>query len=175
MKPDQGYGAHLKIRVSGLSAGSHEYSLTVPPSEILLEDNFNSPVTVEVRLEKSARQIVVRVKISAAGEFPCDRCLNVFRQGLSAGYSMVYVFDELDAVTYPPEEVRVVHRDVSTIDLTDDVREMILLSVPLKLLCREDCRGLCVSCGADLNTTTCDCRQDTTNRPWQGLEKLLKH
>jgi uncharacterized protein len=175
MKPDQGNGAHLKIRVSGLSAGSHEYSLTVPPSELLLEDNFDSPVTVGVRLEKSLRQIVVRADISATGAFNCDRCLTGFRQDLSAEYAMVYTFDELDAEAYPPEEVRVVHRDVSTIDLTDDVREMILLSVPLKLLCREDCRGLCSSCGADLNTTTCGCHEETTNLPWQGLEKLLKH
>lgn len=175
MKPGQGNGAHLKIRVSGLSAGSHEYSLSALPSELLLEDNFDTPVTVEVHLEKSARQIVVRADISASGEFPCDRCLNGFRHDLSAGYAMVCVYDELDGVGFPPEEVRVISRDISHIDLADDVRDMIILSVPLKLLCREDCKGLCSSCGADLNTTTCGCRKETTNLPWQGLEKLLKH
>jgi len=175
MKPDQGNGAQLKIGVSGLSAGSHEYSLTVPSSDILLEDNLDSPVTVDVRLEKSVRQILIRAKISTSGEFPCDRCLVRFRQGLSGGYAMVYTFDEVDAGAYPPEEVRVVHPDVSMIDLTDDVREIIMLSVPLKLICRDDCRGLCSGCGADINTTTCNCRQETTNLPWQGLEKLLKH
>jgi len=175
MKPDQGSGDQLKIRVSGLSAGSHDYSFTVPPSEVLLDERFDTPVRVGVRLEKSARQIVVRAEISASGIFPCDRCLEGFRQDVTAGYAMVYTFDELDAAAYPPEEVRVVHSDVPVIDLTADVREMIMLSVPLKLVCREECRGLCSSCGADLNKTTCGCRQETTNLPWQGLEKLLKH
>ncbi|HLB00500.1 MAG TPA: DUF177 domain-containing protein [Bacteroidota bacterium] len=175
MKPDQGNGDKLKIRVSGLSAGSHEYSFTVSPPDILLGDNFHPPVSVDVRLEKTARQIVIRTKISATGEFPCDRCLNVFNQDIAAGYAMVYAFDEQDAAAYPPEEVRIVPHDVSVIDLAADVREMILLSVPLKLVCREECRGLCSSCGSDLNTTTCHCRRETTNLPWQGLEKLLKH
>lgn len=175
MKPNQDRRDGLKIRVSGLSTGIHEYSFTVAPSDIQLEQNFNAPVEVAVRLEKTAREIYIQSRISADAGFQCDRCLVPFQRNISCQYSLVYVFDEQDAGKFPPEEVRVIHRDTPVIDLAGDVREMIVLSVPLKLLCKEECRGLCSTCGTDLNSGTCDCREETANRPWQGLEKLLKN
>ena len=175
MKPDQGMGDGLKIRISGLSAGSHEYSFTVPSSDLQLDANFDSPVEVKVRLEKVARQIIVRSEIATSASFSCDRCLAGFRQPIAATYAVVYVEDESEAGRFPPEEVRIVRPDATVIDLSDDVREMVLLSVPLKLLCREECRGLCSSCGADLNAGDCGCSRESVGGPWQELEKLLKH
>lgn len=175
MKPDRSGRNDLKIRVSGLSPGTHEYSFKVPPSEIPLDDNFDEPVEVSVVLEKTRRQVILRCAIAASGMFACDRCLAAFRQPVSCRYSVVYIENEEEAGRFPPEEVRVVNPDVTVIDLTEDVREMVQISVPLKLLCREECRGLCSSCGTDLNTGACDCTTENANRPWQGLEKLLKH
>ena len=175
MKPDRGGKNDQKIRVSGLSPGTHEYSFRVLPSDIPLNDNFDQPVEVTVRLEKSPRQIVLRSSIAASGSFSCDRCLAPFRQAISCRYSVVYIDNEGEEEQFPPEEVRVVNRDVTVIDLAADVREMVLISVPLKLICREECRGLCSSCGTDLNAAGCDCTTENANRPWQGLEKLLKH
>ncbi|HLF14651.1 MAG TPA: DUF177 domain-containing protein [Bacteroidota bacterium] len=175
MKPHQGGGYGLKIRVSGLSPGTHEYSFRVSPSDLPLDDNFDAPVEVKVLLEKTPSQIIVRGAIAASGTFPCDRCLGSFRQALSCRYAVVYIQNEEEAGRFPPEDVRVLNPDATVIDLAADVREMIMISVPLKLLCGEACRGLCSSCGADLNVAVCGCRNENANRPWQGLEKLLKH
>jgi uncharacterized protein len=178
MKPDQGMGDGLKIRVSGLSAGTHEYSLRVPASDLQLDANFDTPVDVKVRLEKLARQIIVRGGIATRASFSCDRCLAGYRQQLAASYAIVYVEDDAEAGKFPPEDVRIMRNDATVIDLSEDVREMLLLSVPLKLLCRDECRGLCSSCGADLNAGECGCAKETAGSsivPWQGLEKLLKH
>jgi uncharacterized protein len=178
MKPDQGMGDGLKIRVSGLSAGKHEYSLSVPPSDLQLDANFDSPVEVKVRLEKLVRQIIVRSEIATGASFSCDRCLADYRQQLAASYAIVYVEDDSEAGRFPPEDVRIMRNNATVIDLSDDVREMVLLSVPLKLLCAEECRGLCSSCGADLNKGECGCTREHAGGsivPRQGLEKLLKH
>jgi uncharacterized protein len=175
MRPNQDERSGLKIRISGLSPGTHEYSFSVAPSDIQLDKNFNAPVEVAVQLEKTANEIYVRSRVHAGGEFQCDRCLDDFTQDISCQYSQLYVFDEADAGRDVDGEARVVHGDTTVIDLSADVREMIILSVPLKLLCREECRGLCSACGTDLNTGSCDCREETVNRPWQGLEKLLKN
>ena len=175
MKPDQGMGDGLKIRVSGLSTGTHEYSFRVPSSDLQLDANFDSPVEVKVRLEKLARQIIVRSEIATSASFSCDRCLAGFRQPIAANYAVAYVEDSSETGRFPPEEVRVIRPDATVIDLSDDVREMVLLSVPLKLLCREECRGLCPRCGADLNAGECGCTKEIANRPWQDLEKILKH
>jgi uncharacterized protein len=175
MKPDQGMGDGLKIRVSGLSTGTHDYSFRVPASDLQLDVNFDSPVEVKVRLEKLARQIIVRSEIATSASFSCDRCLADFRQQIASKYSIMYVEEESEAGRFPPEDVRVMRNDATVVDLSDDVREMVLLSVPLKLLCNEECRGLCSSCGADLNAGDCGCTKEAVNGPWQDLEKLLKH
>lgn len=175
MKPGRNGGDGLKIRVSGLSSGTYEYSFTVSPSNLPLDANFDAPVEVKVRLEKTPSQIVVRGDIATSGTFACDRCLGAFREALSSRFAVVYIHDEQEAGRFPPEDVRVIAHDCTVIDLSPDVRELILLSIPLKLLCREECRGLCSSCGTDLNVAECGCRNENANRPWQGLEKLLKH
>ena len=175
MKPAHGMGDGLKIRVSGLSPGKHDYSFRVPSSDLQLDANFDAPVEVTVRLEKLPSQIIVRSEIATSASFSCDRCLADFRQQIAASYAVVYVEEASEAGRFPPEEVRVVRVDATVIDLSGDVREMILLSVPLKLICREDCRGLCPHCGADLNAGEHVCAKQSTDGRWQELEKILKH
>ena len=70
--------------------------------------------------------------------------------------------DDLDVYPYEGEEV----------DLEPLFREQIILSVPFAPLCKEDCQGLCPSCGADLNTTTCNCERQVIDPRWSALEKL---
>ena len=64
------------------------------------------------------------------------------------------------------------------IDITEDVREEILLSVPSRFKCSDDCKGLCPGCGADLNTEPCRCKKKKTKEPkkddhtWDALNNL---
>jgi uncharacterized protein len=69
---------------------------------------------------------------------------------------------DLDVDFYTREEV----------NLEAIVREQVLLTLPLKPLCRETCQGLCPRCGADLNRETCNCRRDEAASPWTALKKL---
>lgn len=164
----------LKIRISGLSSGIHEYSFRILPSDIGLDGNFRTPLEVEAHLDKTSHQLLLRTEIRAVGTFECDRCLDPFEQKLSSEYRLVYVFDEAASSQYPEEEVQVLREDTVSIDLSDDVRQMVLLSVPLKLLCNENCRGLCPTCGTNLNLAACTCRHDQLDPRWNGLQDLLK-
>ena len=59
-------------------------------------------------------------------------------------------------------------------ELDDAVRSAILLELPSRILCREDCKGLCCQCGADLNINECSCQKDLTHRnPFSALASLL--
>ncbi len=165
----------LKIRISGLSNGIHEYHFVSDPSTVGLTENFSSPVQVDVHVDKAPRQIYLRADIRTAGEFECDRCLDKFTQPINARLSMFYVFDELDTGKFPPDEVKVISPDTVTIDITNDVREMVALSVPLKLLCREECKGLCPQCGTNWNHGTCNCKAQASNSRWSGLQDLLNN
>ena len=147
----------MKIRVSGLSNGLHEYRFSAAPADIGLDGRFHTSVEVEARLDKASRQMFLTTAIHAAARFECDRCLDEFERGLDTGYGMFYVYDEAEAGKYPDDEVTVIGPDAVHIDITDDVRQLILLAVPLKLLCDEECKGLCPVCGTNLNHGTCRC------------------
>jgi len=163
----------LIIRISGLSNGLHEYHFTADPAEIGLNPGFNKEVTVGIHLDKSARQLYLKTDIGTSGMFECDRCLEQFELPIKAAYSVVYLTSEADRGKYPPEEIKLITPETSSIDLTPDVKEMLMLSVPLKLLCRDDCRGLCPRCGVNWNRTQCDCTVEADTSRWGDLKNLL--
>ena len=172
MKPAKS-GDALKIRISQLSHGLHEYHFKGNAGEIGLDPNFSPEVDVDAVLDKTPRQLYARVSVKSSGVFQCDRCLEEFTQPLTSGYNVCYVYDEVEGAASPPDEVRVIGVDTPGIDLSQDVREVVIMSVPLKLLCKEDCKGLCPHCGANRNLKACDCRETTESSQWRGLEGLL--
>ena len=165
----------LKIRISGISNGIHPYQFLSDPVDIGLECNFRVPVTIDAVLEKTARQLLLRVVAHTSGAFGCDRCIEEFEQKISSSYTMFYLFDELERGKYPEDEVRVIDPNSVFIDLTEDVRQMITLSIPMKLLCKEDCKGLCPECGTNWNMKLCHCHKSSVDPRWQGLEGLLNN
>jgi uncharacterized protein len=164
----------LKIRISGLSNGVHEYHLVAQPADMGLDDAFRTPVSLDVSLEKSNRQIYLKSEISAAGNFTCDRCLEDFEKAISGKMNTVYVFSQDDAEKNDGDEIRIISPETMNLDITDDARQAILLAVPLKLLCSDDCKGLCPHCGVNWNQQACKCRdtQETDTR-WENLKKIL--
>ncbi len=174
MKPEK-KNSELKIRISGLSNGLHDYHFSTDPSAIGLETNFRTSVEIDAHLDKTSRQLYLSLDVRTSGQFECDRSLDEFDQTLTAHFNMLYVYDELEAVKYPPDEVHVLLPDTVSLDLTTDVREMVLLSIPLKLLCKEDCKGLCPHCGANWNHESCECKEEVSDPRWSGLKDLLNN
>jgi uncharacterized protein len=85
---------------------------------------------------------------------------------------MHYVWEESEAEQIDPSEVQVILPGQTVIDLADDVRQTVLLSFPLKNVCREDCRGLCSRCGKNLNEGPCDCKETLVDGRWDKLKEL---
>src|SRR5215213_1252628 len=86
------------------------------------------------------------------------------------------------AHTYRPEEVELQAEDLilsayegDAVDLDELVREQILLALPSRHLCREDCKGLCQRCGANLNNGPCSCEQGEVDPRWAALADLKKN
>jgi uncharacterized protein len=69
--------------------------------------------------------------------------------------------------------VQFISPNTHEIDLSFGVRESLLLALPMKVLCSEDCKGLCPHCGANLNEESCDCVAETIDPRWAELRKLL--
>ena len=161
----------LRINISKLPEGAHQRSLQATPKEIGLDDRFTKEVLVESTLEKTSRQLYVRTEFKTGGVFTCDRCLEEFEHEISSGFGIMYVTDS-DGAESDNEEVQVISPDTNTIDLGEDVRQFAVLALPQKMLCSDDCAGLCPVCGTNLNRAKCDCKKDEIDSRWSGLQKL---
>ena len=162
----------MKINISNLSQGTHDYKLSKSALDLGLAENFPGDVTANVTLEKSSRQILLRANVAASAQFHCDRCLDEFRSEITPTLQTLYVWNADGDTVGEDEDVRILPPDANMIDLSADVREIVLLAVPLKLLCREECAGLCTRCGKNLNQTAngeCDCAPNEIDPRWNKL------
>jgi uncharacterized protein len=159
----------MKIQLAGLSEGIHEYHFDAAAAELGLGQEYSDAVSVDASLDRTGNEILLTARIKAASNVVCDRCVAPFTQTLSPSYQMYYVWNEPDATRFDSSEVQVIPPGLSVIDLTEDVRQTILLAVPFKLLCKNDCKGLCPRCGKNLNEGPCTCEDVTIDPRWDGL------
>jgi len=136
------------------------------------------PPRVRFRLQRLGLEIRIQGQIEAEVEVHCDRCLSAFRLAVTPDFDVFYA---PLAVLMPEEEVQLTERDLQfgfyqneLIDIDALVREQIRLALPFRLLCREDCRGLCPQCGADLNHETCRCAPPQVDARWAALWELKR-
>lgn len=166
----------LRINISRLSEGHHHYSLSAEASDVGLDERFMKPVSVEADLEKSNRQMLLQAEARTSGQFVCDRCLDQFSLEVSSRHTVVYIQGSPSPGDRDgSEEVQYLPPDANMIDLGEDVRQFLILSLPLKLLCREDCAGLCPVCGANRNKVTCSCSTNDQDPRWADLKRFLEN
>lgn len=133
-------------------------------------------LTFEIHKDKDRFRLVGGVRTEL--ELGCSRCLEPFRLPIEATFDLRYL-PASDASSETEREVG--DEDLETsyyrddqIDLNELIREQCYLALPMKPLCGEGCRGLCVQCGTNLNTEACDCapvQVDPRLAPLQGLGK----
>ena len=105
----------------------------------------------KVNLTRTPKGILVEADFSAGMFVECVRCLEEYDQRLHTVFSELYAFHD-NSVT---ESGLIVPEDAN-IDLLTVLREYLLIEVPIKLICKEDCKGLCSECGENLNYNTCE-------------------
>ncbi len=129
-----------------------------------------------VRLLRTGGDILVQGELHAEVVLPCARCLAPVRVPVVVELEEVFT-PTLDIITgqtiIPEEEDRALWIDEHHIlDLTEVLRQDLLVALPMHPLCRPDCRGLCPTCGANLNDGPCSCRPEPDPR-WARLMALL--
>ena len=147
-----------------------------PPLELQGETlSFKGPLTVEGTATNTGRIILVDGTVSVTLQRPCGRCLEPVTQSLQVPFSEEYLHvSEKGQDLAGTDEEKLVIFEGNNIDLAPQVRENLLLELPMSGLCREDCRGLCPVCGQNLNVRECDCQPVNIDPRLQVLEKFLK-
>ena len=143
----------------------------------ILEDNGSQyRVQGEVTLIRTNRSILVQGTLNSQTEIICSRCLKPFTYNISLEIEEEY-FPTIDIITgvklpEPEEPGAFTIDEHHELDLTEAIRQYIVTAMPMKPLCKEGCAGLCATCGKDLNTGECGCRQEEIDLRWSQLLKL---
>lgn len=144
------------------------------------ESAYPKPVVVDVSVRKIEGRVIVEGRIASWARLVCSRCLDSFESPVEADVSVEYVEGPKAAVkedVVNDDDVDVSYYTHPTVDLADDLRQLLLLASPAYPLCGETCKGLCPVCGENLNTSGCKCMAlegSETYRPFEGLGKLLR-
>lgn len=149
----------LRIAVEDIREGVSTLEFTCGSEEVGLEEEdvcFTGPVVARLKLTRTDDKVFVKAELSVAIELECARCLRPVQRTLEATLESQYR-PLPKMVQYPLDDIGIRYYSGEYIDLSDDFRESLLLELPVKILCSEDCRGLCPYCGQDLNKGSCNC------------------
>ncbi|KZL94450.1 YceD family protein [Clostridium magnum] len=113
------------------------------------------PIKLDGTITKSGDILTLNCAIHAVLELTCSRCLQKF------GYSVdMTIEEEFTNNEKANKDEDIIFIDSDTIDITEVIENNIILTLPIKRLCKEDCKGLCQRCGTNFNLSTCQCEND---------------
>jgi uncharacterized protein len=124
---------------------------------------------------RSIQDIRLVGKLATRVELYCDRCLEPVQRAVNRTFDLLYRPQGIDGgqeeQSVPAVEAEIGYYSGDGLALEDALREQVLLALPMKTVCREDCRGLCPRCGKNLNQEACSCPAPTDFR-WGALGDL---
>lgn len=170
--------ARLDLRTLDVAPGAAERrTVRVPAVELRLggEDYTTTPASPEVDLEvsRSLSGLHMRLRTQVVLEGPCWRCVEPARVRLAIDTTEFAAEGRDDDAPFD-EDLDSAYLEGTILDVETWARDSIAEAVPATIVCREDCAGLCPTCGVNRNTTSCDCVVDTTDPRWDALRDLSR-
>lgn len=145
-----------------------QYSLTIDTNLLDLDSTIRLIEDVECSVDvyKTDDNLFSEVKLSYKHGDNCARCNEELKNLVSTDFNVTINGSTAE------DDLNVAMID-DKIDLTDIIKQSIYLSEPLKVLCKEDCKGICIKCGSNNNYDECDCNDETIDPRLESLVKLL--
>lgn len=169
----------MQVRFSEISPSGNRYTLSglespVPPEDFTVNGPFAAHCSLK-RLGESKVELQGHLQTQLAVR--CDRCLATYAIGVDTELDLVFELAANEAWQLP--EVECTRSDLDSIildepvvDLDDVLRQQLYLALPMKNLCSEQCRGICLQCGANRNLEACSCGEHKPGSPFAVLAKL---
>lgn len=150
---------------------------TLHAVEVAGECRFVKPLTVNLTVAREYDHIRVHGNVVTSVSMGCSRCLGETVHDVASAFTIFYSKDT--GLRQDEEEVELAEEDLISvtyegdeIDFSSEIAEQVLLAIPFKPLCREDCRGLCGNCGVDLNVAECGCDKQGINLKFSALKNF---
>ncbi len=162
----------ISIRVRGVAEGDNPVEIHAN-AEALNYPAFHKTVDIVGKLNREGEHLLLEAVAAAEGEFECTRCAEPFRRTIKAPLHVEFVPPRLESDPQDPNIHVYDPLGASHVDIADDVRDALALAIPMKHLCRPDCKGLCPVCGKDRNLEECDHAESHEVAPqWAALKSL---
>jgi len=177
----------MEFKVSELEREPIEFDLDLAPGALDLGDEAEqkgplatSGLAEVIHEHRGPKDIIADIRLrgrfEGRFEVPCARCVEPVEIPLQADFDLI--FRPAGADQDPPErsitapETEIGYYQEDSLALEDVLREQVLLSLPVRTLCNEDCKGLCPRCGANRNNQPCKCDEGPSDPRWEALAGL---
>ena len=134
-----------------------------------------APLKLNATAELLGAEIRIRGHLATSLESSCDRCLGAVEIPVSRDFDLFYrpmqSIAKEEEIEIPADEMEVGFYSGDGIELADVATEQVILSVPMKVICGTECRGLCPVCGVNRNLTHCDCAPPQQDSPFASLKE----
>lgn len=161
----------MKINLSSIKddfGASISFDFSVPVDQFSFEPNipYVDCVSVQGKVVNQGSNWQVTGEITVPAKYTCDRCLKSFNKK-----EIISFIEEVPYSQEDDEAILIAQNE--RLDLTEYVRESLLLAQPIQVLCQEECRGLCPKCGVNRNEKSCTCDLNEGDLRLQVLKQLL--
>jgi uncharacterized protein len=169
----------MKFDLHSLQGATKDFAVTLPSEDVALgaeEGRLTAPVEVSGSVTETSGRFRVKGLITGRLESACTRCLESADRDIRIDFTVDFVSPEHFSSAAEHEvagddlDLDVLESD--SIDITELVREQIVLNIPAQVLCREDCKGICPKCGGDRNLIDCKCEESEIDPRWAALKGL---
>ena len=172
-------GCSVRIEIDSIVGSKGVFAHVYSPGELGFEDDrvsLSGPPEVSGQLVLKGKRVFLQGRLVAPAHVNCDRCLRVVDLAIESQFRLEYVtrieYESSQAVELEDEDMTVSVFDGEAIDIDELVREQVFLAIPERNLCREDCKGICPSCGIDRNMKECGCESAESDPRWAALKNL---
>lgn len=120
---------------------------------------LDSDILIIAEVEKIDKQLYLNGHLELTIQSPCSRCLTMVSKNISPGFSIILLPENKDNDEFVCDEDAMVESyRGNVVDITDYLYEVLSMSLPVKFLCRKNCKGLCMYCGTNMNEINCECK-----------------
>lgn len=170
----------MRIELDKLTSRVNEFVHCYEPNDFELDDEdvcIIEPLEIIGRVVKSELQVKVEGKFNTTAEVLCSRCLSKVSVKLCNEFDILYVPESTndvgDTLELDEDDLTLSVLDGNVIDVDELAIEQIYLALPSRVLCKEDCLGLCPKCGKNKNVENCSCDKEDVDTRWAALKELL--
>ena len=145
-----------------------DYEIDFSEYELFFKKPFLTPVKILATISKKTEIVTLKLEVSFKLNLDCDRCATEFEREFEYDFEHTIVKS-----TQNDNDEYIIVGENSEIDLDELILADILLQLPTKILCDENCKGICDGCGKDLNNDDCECKHTNIDPRLQILGTLL--